>query len=148
MKSHLKFKLFLFYNDYKTSYTTYINHARSSGLRVGGNRSTQRKPTWLKMVTTWPSHMPMTGIEHQERLMELELTSDRHPLNTSLMHIGYTSKSSLCWIRGKEVLLFVGWCNSYMWIYVWTCSWYTQLVGMSCCKCIVLITWRHLITFS
>jgi len=53
--------------------------------------------------------MPMTGIEHQERLMELELTSDRHPLNTSLMHIGYTSKSSLCWIRGKEVLLFVGW---------------------------------------
>ena len=48
-------KLYLFYNDYETSYTTYINHARwhqclrSDGLRVGGNRSTRRKPicpTW------------------------------------------------------------------------------------------------------
>ena len=37
-------KLYLFYNDYETSYTTYINHARwhgclnLDGLRVGGNR--------------------------------------------------------------------------------------------------------------
>ena len=36
-----KFKLYLFYNDYETSYTTYINHARwhrclrTDGLRVG-----------------------------------------------------------------------------------------------------------------
>ena len=51
------FKLYLFYNDYKTSYTTYINHARwhrclrSDGLRVGGNRSARRKPTCL---TWWP----------------------------------------------------------------------------------------------
>jgi len=48
-----KFKLHLFYNDYETSYTTYINHTswhrclRSDGLRVGGNRSTWRKPTCL-----------------------------------------------------------------------------------------------------
>ena len=48
-------KLYLFYNDYETSYTTYINHARwhrclrLDGLRVGGNRSTRRKPTCL----TW-----------------------------------------------------------------------------------------------
>ena len=40
-------KLYLFYNDYETSYTTYINHAlwhrclRSGGRRVGGNRSTE-----------------------------------------------------------------------------------------------------------
>ena len=45
------FKHFLFYNDYETSYTPYINHARwhrclrSDGLRVGGNRSAWRKPT-------------------------------------------------------------------------------------------------------
>ena len=62
----VKFKLYLFYNDYETSYTTtYINHARrhrcllSDGLCVGGNRSTWRKPTCL----TWPSHMPTPGIE-------------------------------------------------------------------------------------
>ena len=36
---------YLFYNDYETSYTTYIHHARwhrclrLDGLRVGGNRS-------------------------------------------------------------------------------------------------------------
>ena len=49
-----KFKLYLFYNDYETSYTTYINHARwhrclrSDGLRVGGNRSTGgNPPVWL-----------------------------------------------------------------------------------------------------
>jgi len=40
-----------FYNDYETSYTTYINHARwhrylrSDGLLVGGNRSTLKKRT-------------------------------------------------------------------------------------------------------
>ena len=40
-----KIKLYFFYNDYETSYTTYINHARwhqclrSDGLRVGGNRN-------------------------------------------------------------------------------------------------------------
>ena len=48
-----KFNLYLLYNDYETSYTTYINHARwhrclrSDGLRVGGNRSTRRKPEYL-----------------------------------------------------------------------------------------------------
>ena len=46
-------KLYLFYNDYETSYTTFINHAhwhrclRSDGLRVGGNRNARRKPTCL-----------------------------------------------------------------------------------------------------
>jgi len=51
----LVIKLYLFYNDYETSYTTYISHARwhrglrSNGLRVGGNRSARRKPTCL----TW-----------------------------------------------------------------------------------------------
>ena len=50
-----KFKLYLFYNDYETSYTTYINHARwhrclrSDGLRVGGNRNARKKSTCL----TW-----------------------------------------------------------------------------------------------
>ena len=50
-----KFKLYIFYNDYETSYTTYINHARwhlclrSGGLRVGGNWSARRKPNCL----TW-----------------------------------------------------------------------------------------------
>ena len=44
---------YLFYNDYETSYTTYINHARwhrclrSGGPRAGENRSTWRKPTCL-----------------------------------------------------------------------------------------------------
>ena len=44
-----KFNRYLFYNDYETSYTTYIKHARwhrclrSDGLRVGGKRSTRRK---------------------------------------------------------------------------------------------------------
>mgnify|MGYP007091641023 FL=1 len=53
--SHLKFRLYLFYNNYETSYTTYISHARwyrclrSGGLRVRGNRSARRKPTCL----TW-----------------------------------------------------------------------------------------------
>ena len=48
-----KFKLYLFYNDYETSYTTYINHVRwhrclrSDGLRVEGNRSARRKPICL-----------------------------------------------------------------------------------------------------
>jgi len=47
------FKLYLFYNDYKTSYTTYIKHARWQWClrlgdhRVGGNRSARRKPTCL-----------------------------------------------------------------------------------------------------
>ena len=51
---HFK-KVYLFYNDYETSYTTYINHVRwhrclrSSGLGVGGNRSARRKPICL----TW-----------------------------------------------------------------------------------------------
>ena len=49
------FKLYLVYNDYETSFTTYINHAcchrclYPDGLRVGGNRSTRKKPTCL----TW-----------------------------------------------------------------------------------------------
>ena len=53
----LFFKLYLFYNDYETSYRTYIDHARwhrclrSDGLRVGGNRSARRKPTCLTL--TW-----------------------------------------------------------------------------------------------
>ena len=29
-----KFKLYLFYNDYETSYTTYINHARGTDVCV------------------------------------------------------------------------------------------------------------------
>ena len=55
MEFLFKFKVYLFYNNYETSYTTYINHARwhrclrSDGLRVGGNQSTRGKPTWL----TW-----------------------------------------------------------------------------------------------
>ena len=52
-----KFKLYLFYNDYETSYTTYINLARwhrclhSDDLLVGRNRSARGKPTCL---TWWP----------------------------------------------------------------------------------------------
>ena len=71
-KYALKFKLYLFY-DYETSSTTYINHARwhrylrSDGLRVGGNRSTRRKPTCPDLVTTWPSHMPTPGIEPESQ---------------------------------------------------------------------------------
>jgi len=48
------FKLYLFYNYYETSYTTF-NHARwhrclrPDSLRVGGNRSARRNPTCL----TW-----------------------------------------------------------------------------------------------
>jgi len=59
----LKFKLYLFHNNYETSYTTNINHARwhqfvcSGGLLVGGNRSTRRKPTcltwWQPDLLTW-----------------------------------------------------------------------------------------------
>ena len=55
MEFLFKFKVYLFYNNYETSYTTYINHARwhrclrSDGLLVGGNQSTRGKPTWL----TW-----------------------------------------------------------------------------------------------
>jgi len=61
-----KFKLYLFYNDYETSSTTYIKYARwhrclrSDCLHVGGNRSARRKPTCL---TWWPPHMPTPGIE-------------------------------------------------------------------------------------
>jgi len=53
----LRFNLYTFYNDYETSYTTYINHAhwhrclRSDGLYVGRNRNARRKPTCL---TWWP----------------------------------------------------------------------------------------------
>jgi len=51
----ISLNFYLFYNDYETSYTTYINHARwhrclrSDGLRVGRNQSARRKPTCL----TW-----------------------------------------------------------------------------------------------
>ena len=55
------FKHYLFYNNYKTSYTPYINHARwhrcsrFGGLRVGGNRSTRgNTPVWLG------DHMPIS----------------------------------------------------------------------------------------
>jgi len=50
---YFKFKLYLFYNDYVTIYTTYINHAhwhqclRSDGLLVGGRQSAWRKLTCL-----------------------------------------------------------------------------------------------------
>jgi len=55
-------KHYLLYNDYETSCTTYINHARcqrcwrSDGIRVGGNRSARRKPTCL----TWWTHNHLT----------------------------------------------------------------------------------------
>ena len=55
-------KHYLFYNDYETSYTTYIKHSRwyrclrSDGLCVGGNRSAKRKPTRL----TWWPHAHLT----------------------------------------------------------------------------------------
>ena len=58
-------KLYLFYNDYETSYTTYINHARwhrclrTDGLCVGGNQSAQRKPTCL----TWCPHDHLTYVQ-------------------------------------------------------------------------------------
>ena len=50
-----QFKLYLFYNNYETSYTPYFKHARwyrclrSDGPHVGGNRSAWRKLTCL----TW-----------------------------------------------------------------------------------------------
>jgi len=52
------FKLYLFYNDYETSYTTFINHARwhrclrSDCLRVEGNRSARGKTNMSDLVTT------------------------------------------------------------------------------------------------
>ena len=76
IKTNCLFKLYLFYNDYETSYTSYVNHARwyqclrSGGLRVGENRSAQRKPTCLDLVTTWPSHMPTPGIKPVSQLWE------------------------------------------------------------------------------
>ena len=63
LKSGKKFKLYLLYNDYETSYTTYINHARwhrclrSNGLRVGGKRSTRMKHTCL----TWYTQPSVVG---------------------------------------------------------------------------------------
>ena len=53
-----KYKLYLFYKDYETSYTTYINHARwhrclrSDILRVGGNRSARKETHLSDLVTT------------------------------------------------------------------------------------------------
>ena len=55
---HTGFKLYLFYNDYETSYTTYINQARwhrclrSDGLRVGGNRSAPEETHLSDLVTS------------------------------------------------------------------------------------------------
>ena len=49
--------IYLFHNDYKTSYVPYTNHSRwlwdprSCDLRVAGNRSTRNKPTCR---TWWP----------------------------------------------------------------------------------------------
>ena len=69
MHIYRMFKLYLFYNDYETSYTTFINHARwhrclrSDGLRVGGNRSFPEETHLPDLVTTWPSHIPTPGIE-------------------------------------------------------------------------------------
>ena len=85
IQAHLLFKclnFYLFYNDYETSYTPYINDARwhrclrSDGLRVGGNRSTRRKPTCL---TTWPSHMPTPGIEPGSHWWEASALPLRQP---------------------------------------------------------------------
>ena len=59
----LKFKLYLFYSDYGTRYTTYINHAlwrrclRSDGLRVAGNRSARRKPTCVTWLAVHGFHI-------------------------------------------------------------------------------------------
>ena len=64
-----RFKLYLFYNDYETGSTIYINHAcwhpcfRSGGLRVGGKRSTRRKPTCL----TWLPHDHLTGRRRESK---------------------------------------------------------------------------------
>ena len=64
----LKFKLYLVYNDYETSYTTYINHARwhwclrwtifvweATGVPWGN------PPVWLGDHMTM--NMPMSGID-------------------------------------------------------------------------------------
>ena len=65
-----KFKLYLFYNDYESSYTTYINHARWHWFAFGWS-SCGRKPecpeeTHLSdMVTTWPSHMQTPNIQQK-----------------------------------------------------------------------------------
>ena len=78
---NLLIKLYLFYNDYQTNYTTYINHAswhcclRSDGLRVGRNRSVWRKPTCL---TWWPH-------DH--------LTCRRRVSN-----LGHSCEKNCCWI--------------------------------------------------
>ena len=69
------FKLYLFYNDYETSYTTYINHAcwhrclRSDGLLVGGNRSARRKPTCLTWGRRTKAHRtkPLTLIFKEDK---------------------------------------------------------------------------------
>ena len=57
IENSLKFKLYLFYIDKETIYTTHINHAcwhrylRSGGLCLGGNQWTGNKHTRL---TWWP----------------------------------------------------------------------------------------------
>jgi len=72
----LKFKFSLFYNDYETNYTTYINHGRwhrclrLDGLRVGGNQSALRK---LTCMTWWP-HDHLT---RRRRISNLDRSGER-----------------------------------------------------------------------
>ena len=79
---NLKLILYLFYYDYKTSYTFYINHASwhrslsSSGLRVWGNRSPRRKLTCL---TWWPPHMPPPSTEPGSQWWEASALPLRQP---------------------------------------------------------------------
>ena len=71
------FKLYLYYNDYETSYTTYINHARwSTPMFAFEWSSCRRKPEYpgethlSDLLTTWPSDMPTQGIEPRSQRWE------------------------------------------------------------------------------
>ena len=80
--SSLKFKLYLLYKDYETSYTTYINHARWHRCLI----SCERKPTCLDLVTTWPSHMPTPDIEPGSQQWEASALTLRQPDSPWLAH--------------------------------------------------------------
>ena len=71
------FKLYLYYNEYETSYTTYINHARwSTPMFAFEWSSCRRKPEYpgethlSDLLTTWPSDMPTQGIEPRSQRWE------------------------------------------------------------------------------
>ena len=92
------FNLYLFYNNYKRSYTTYINHAcwhrclRSDGLCVGANRSAQRKPTCL----TWWPHDHLTC---RRRVLNRQTVWETWWQNIEINGWCWTNRCILVWIN-------------------------------------------------